>query len=75
MTPELLRASGRALYGERWIFPLARDLGVSHRTVQRWDHEGYPMPDERCVDLLALCKARGGDLEQIVQRLERVMAE
>lgn len=72
MTPELLRAIGRALYGERWIFPLARDLGVSSRTVARWDHEGYPVPDERWVDLMALCKARGGALAQIVQKLERV---
>ena len=31
-----LSAIGRALYGPRWQSAVARDLGVSVRTVHRW---------------------------------------
>jgi hypothetical protein len=27
---------GRAIHGERWKQPLARDLGIDKRQVQRW---------------------------------------
>lgn len=36
MTPDLLRQAGEALYGARWRAPLARDLGVSERTIFYW---------------------------------------
>jgi len=33
---ELLARAGEALYGPAWHSDLARDLGVSRRSVQRW---------------------------------------
>jgi hypothetical protein len=37
MTPaDLLAATGRALYGDRWRLPLSLDLGISDDTIRRW---------------------------------------
>jgi hypothetical protein len=33
---EALRRIGQALYGDDWVSPLARDLKISPRTMQRW---------------------------------------
>jgi hypothetical protein len=44
MTPALLRAAGEALYGPRWQSELARELGVSDRTMRRWI-AGDPIPE------------------------------
>lgn len=35
-TQDLVAAAARLLYGERWQSDLARDLGVSLRTLQSW---------------------------------------
>lgn len=40
MTADLLSRVGVALYGPRWKSDLARDLGVTYRTLQRWCVEG-----------------------------------
>ena len=43
--PDLISRVGRALYGERWQTPLARELGVADRTVRRWvSGEDMPKP-------------------------------
>lgn len=34
--PELLAEVGSALYGRDWVSALARDLGVTVRSVDRW---------------------------------------
>lgn len=36
MKCDLLRSVGAALYGPRWQSEVARDLGVSFRSVNRW---------------------------------------
>ena len=51
---KLLTAVGVALYGPRWQSDLARDLGVSDRTVRRWV-SGEDIPRQGVWrDLLAL---------------------
>lgn len=40
MSSDLLAAVGVALYGPRWKTDLARDLGVTYRTLQRWCVDG-----------------------------------
>lgn len=45
-----IRILGVALHGEpRWMLPVARDLGLNRRTVQRWD-TGEVIPDARRLD-------------------------
>lgn len=36
MRADLLRVVGPALYGQRWQVEVARDLGVTFRTLSRW---------------------------------------
>ena len=66
----LLIAVGQALYGERWQSPLARDLGVSDRTMRRWAAGQFPVPAGVAADLLKLCEARAGRLGQLAKKLE-----
>jgi len=49
---------GRALHGEDWIAPLARDLDVDLRTAQRWANGTHKVPP-RVIDeqLPAICAA------------------
>ena len=49
---DLLRAAGQVLYGERWQSPLARDLGVSDRTMRRWAVDGPPESVRPEIDAL-----------------------
>lgn len=50
-----LRAAGEALYGDRWLGPLARDLDVADRTMRRWAADG---PPERVEDEVRALVAR-----------------
>lgn len=36
MRPEIIRQIGEALYGPRWQTALARDIGVSARTIRHY---------------------------------------
>jgi hypothetical protein len=36
MTPAELEIAGRLLYGARWQTSLARNVGVTNRSVRRW---------------------------------------
>jgi hypothetical protein len=58
MTPTHLEQIGRALYGERWQSPLARDLDVSDRTVRRWMAGEWPIPEGIASDLDRLLRER-----------------
>lgn len=69
MTPELLIECGRALYGQQWQSPLARDLGVSDRTIRRWVAGQFPVPDGVAADLRRLCVARGAQLRALAAAL------
>jgi hypothetical protein len=44
--PEELADAGRALYGDRWQTPLARDLRVTDRTMRRWLAGEFAIPPE-----------------------------
>ena len=54
MKPELLKRIGEALYGQRWMRPLSRDLGVNHRSVERWARGTYKIHTDYVVKLRAL---------------------
>lgn len=44
-----LESLASAIYGPEWVSPLARDLGINVRSLQRWLSGERQMPD----DLLA----------------------
>jgi DNA-binding transcriptional regulator YiaG len=65
----LLIESGRALYGPIWQSALARDLGVSDRTVRRWA-AGANIPRRVYADLLLLAQERGRRLDALCRKLK-----
>lgn len=62
---ELVREVGPLLYGEQWQSPLARALGVSVRTVQRWAADRSVPPAGVRAELEALVKRRRAELDVI----------
>lgn len=68
MSRRLLIDCGEALYGPLWQSELARQLGVSDRTVRRWV-AGADMPPGVYVDLMRLAHERAGMLDALVERL------
>ena len=69
MTPELLTECGRTLYGQQWQSALARDLGVSDRTIRRWVAGQFPVPVGVRADLVTMLKERGVMLDALAERL------
>jgi hypothetical protein len=69
MTKDLLIQTGRALYGERWQSPLARDLGVDSRRVRAWCNDERPVPDLKEMLKLLLMK-RVCDIELLISGME-----
>lgn len=65
----LLSECGEALYGSRWQTDLARDLGVSDRTVRRWAAGTQEMPQSAHADLLRLTQERASLLDTLAGRL------
>ena len=68
---DLLRMAGEALYGDRWQSPIARDLGVSSRTVRHWCGERHACPPDIGGRLLPLVEARGEALRGIADTLRK----
>ena len=68
-TRTMLREVGECLYGERWRASLARDLGVDHRTVERWDAGHNPMPDTLRGTLRQLLDDRETQIHRVKERL------
>ena len=58
---DLIRQAGMVLYGRRWETALARDLGVSNRTVRYWLTGRQEPPQGVWLDLLRLVRARMRD--------------
>lgn len=74
MDPELIRAVGVSLYGERWQAPLADALGVNLRNVQRWAAgEFAPSPAAQAgllADMRKLVAERGRELERVLLKID-----
>lgn len=68
----LLVEAGEALYGPQWQSALARDLGVSDRTVRRWVAGTTELPQGVYVDLLRLTQERAQVLEDLAARLREL---
>lgn len=65
----LLAECGEALYGPLWQSALARDLGVSDRTVRRWVAGTSEVPAGLYTDLLRLTQERAAVLDALAPRL------
>lgn len=65
----LLAECGVALYGPRWQSDLARDLGVSDRTMRRWVAGTHDVPQGLYTDLLRLTQERARVLDELTERL------
>lgn len=71
--PDVLQRVGWALYGNNWQSPLARDLGISDRSMrymlagERIIHEGF------VADLMKVVEARGAELHEIGKELRKAL--
>lgn len=54
MTPRQFVTIGEALKGSAWQEALARDLGISSRTVKRYAMAEHPVPPEVALKLAEL---------------------
>lgn len=66
----LLVECGEALYGPQWQSAVARDLGVSDRTVRRWV-AAAEVPPGLYLDLLRLTQERAALLDALAERLRQ----
>ncbi len=69
----LLIRAGEALYGPRWQTELARDLGVSDRTMRRWASGAYDLPPSVYADLSRIAQARASALADIARKIAQEM--
>ena len=65
----ILIASGRALYGDRWHTPVARDLGTTYRTVRNWLDGRHPVPPDLEARLRYRLIARGIEIDALLQSI------
>ena len=71
LTSFTLRKAGFALYGEQWRSELARALGVTDRTIRRWAHDEYSIPNDARERIIVLCGQRVEMLAGVMRRLEK----
>lgn len=65
----ILRQVGETLYGARWQAPLARDLGVTDRTVRNWAG-GHGCPSDVRTRLLPILRRRGESVTHLIFTIE-----
>src|SRR6185437_9343919 len=54
MTVAELVAAGESIFGARWVKPLARAIGINHRTVRFWKNGGRRIPGSAAAKIRAL---------------------
>jgi predicted transcriptional regulator len=74
MTTPLLAEVGLALYGPQWQSALARDLGVSDRTIRRWA-AGQEHPPTVYDEMLKLVSGRYRVLRALASTLRTIAAK
>lgn len=61
---------GRALFGDHWLQPLSRELGVNDRTIRRWAKDEFAIPKTVWDEIEHLCLTRGHNLRLIAADLK-----
>ena len=72
-TRQLLESTGKALYGPRWQADLARDLGVSYRTMQRWSSGEAEVSEKYIKELLGVVRDRQAEMECVEMDIARLI--
>jgi hypothetical protein len=67
---ERLERAGRLLHGPSWQTPLAADLGVALRTVQRWASGASALPSGIWADLRKLLLQRSQEAARFAETLQ-----
>ena len=75
MSTDLLKRCGEALYGPRWQSELAREMGVSTRTMRRWLASPKDMPAGVFALLPKLCQQHAETLMGLARELHRAAAD
>jgi len=71
MSSRLLQRVGEGLYGSRWQSDMARDLGVSDRTVRRWVAGADDPKPGVYLDCLRLVTERAALLDDLIEDLKQ----
>ncbi|GAA0455234.1 hypothetical protein GCM10009095_23640 [Sphingomonas molluscorum] len=67
---QILEAAGRALYGDRWQTPIARDLGTTYRTIRNWLAGQHAPPNDLRIRLEVLLRERGLAIEAVLELID-----
>lgn len=70
MSRPKLKDIGRALFGDQWQVPLARELDVADRTVRRWAAGDVAPPAGVWPDLAKICRAHALKLARLAERID-----
>jgi hypothetical protein len=69
----LLAEIGNVLYGPRWQTDLARDLGISDRTMRRWAANVADVPPGAWRDFHHRLESRNAELERMKHRISGLL--
>ena len=72
MSKKLLAKVGAALYGPRWQSELARNVGVSDRTMRRWAVGDDNVSEIAWRDMSLLLKTRAIDLQELRNQIKDI---
>jgi hypothetical protein len=75
---EILAGTGTLLFGERWISPMARALGISQQHVSKIYAADRVLTSEQRIKVAELCRAWRNDLirrRDTSEKLERYWRE
>jgi hypothetical protein len=64
---DLFRATGEALFGEKWKSELGRRLGVHERQIRRWAYGEYDPPPGVWAELAAMIAERRQTLAELAR--------
>lgn len=71
-TPDDLARAGQALYGPNWQSQLARDIGVSIRSMQYMAKGERPVHGGLARDVLGLLHKRGQEIAKLTDSLDKL---
>jgi len=69
VTQPLIARVGYAIYGNHWTVPMADDLKVNVRTVQRWGAGKFQTPPRIFVELAKIAQTLARDLDKLTEEM------